>query len=160
MDDINIPFIFPRYQLYKNDCIKRNIDFPSNEDELDSYKRTSKSAIKEAAAQANSAKTKDLLDAKAQITLLQSQIEDVAKLKLENATLSSKNESLEQMLAENKAASEKLEKALNEQIANLTKTYDLLNKKFKEKDKVATARAKKITTYEKMSLWQRIFNYQ
>lgn len=141
------------------DCSKNNIEFPLNEDEFKKYKELSKSAIKDAATKTNNQNIKELLDAKAQISMLQSQIQDNDKLKLDNATLSSKNESLEHLLNENKKSSEKLERALNEQIANLTKTHELLEINFQKKVKTSKSQSKKLIQYKNMGFFKRLFNY-
>jgi ABC-type uncharacterized transport system permease subunit len=77
------------------DCNKQNIEFPNSAEDFGLFKKASKSVKRAENAQANEILSTELSEAKAKIQLLTDQIEDMNKLREENAVLRSEKETFE-----------------------------------------------------------------
>lgn len=77
------------------ECSKKNIDFPASGEDFELFKKASKSVKRAEDAKANENLAKELAEAQAQIQLLTAQVEDMNKLREENAVLRSEKEAFE-----------------------------------------------------------------
>lgn len=103
------------------DCNKQNIEFPNSAEDFGLFKKTSKSVKRAENAQANENLAKELSEAKAQIQLLNGQLdemnklrEDNAVLRIENGNLTKENSSLDKRLTTVKDSKRKLKDRLDE----------------------------------------------